>query len=131
MIQLTTDAAARALRMKRPDVPHTVRVGYKGHTFDVTLGTGATSVAPLDSAPWLFEHDDLAFYIDGEWWEHHVEVRLLVPDAGACQTRMSVAKASASILPSIINPSFDEIVLCEDLIAELVRMGSGTHASTR
>ncbi|UEG09200.1 hypothetical protein LLH04_31100 (plasmid) [Pseudomonas aeruginosa] len=76
----------------------------------------------------MFEHDDPAFYIDGEWWEHHVEVRLLVPDAGACQTRMPDSKVSASI-PSFINPTFDVIVLCEDLIAEWVRMGSGTHAS--
>ncbi|AGL46402.1 hypothetical protein ACR3H8_27705 [Pseudomonas aeruginosa] len=130
MIQLTTDAAARALQMKRPDEPHTVRVAYKGHTFEVTLATGAPSIAPLDSTPWLFEHDDPAFYIDGEWWEHHVEVRLLVPDAGACQTRMPDSKVSASI-PSFINPTFDVIVLCEDLIAEWVRMGSGTHASRR
>ncbi len=45
MIQLTTDAAARALQMKRPDEPHTVRVAYKGHTFEVTLATGHLSTA--------------------------------------------------------------------------------------
>ena len=130
MLDLTTNAAARALQMKRPDEPHIVRVGYKGHASEVTLATLAPSVAPLDSTPWLFEHDDPAFYIDGEWWEHHVEVRLLVPDAGACQTRMPGSKVSASI-PSFINPTFDVIVLCEDLIAEWVRMGSGTLASPR
>ncbi|AVK09322.1 hypothetical protein CSB93_6667 (plasmid) [Pseudomonas paraeruginosa] len=43
---------------------------------------------------------------------------------------MPDSKVCASI-PSFINPTFDVIVLCEDLIAEWVRMGSGTHASRR
>ncbi|MBM3105521.1 hypothetical protein IIE18_10255 [Pseudomonas sp. V1] len=105
MLQLTSNEAAQALKMQRPDQPNTIQLGYKGHTFDVILAPGQPPVAPVDFTPWLLENEDAASNTHGEWWEHHVEVRLLAPNPKGSQSLIPVSKACTGMVPSFLTSS--------------------------